>query len=67
MTSEERLASIIEALEGVGLRCLVLGGHAARIHGLGRTTNDHLSARQRGPAHSGASVRPWRSSDAPQA
>ena len=35
-----RLAEILDALEGVGVTCLVLGGHAARYHGVERTTSD---------------------------
>jgi hypothetical protein len=37
---EERLASIVTALESVGLSCLVMGGHAVRHYGLQRHTND---------------------------
>jgi hypothetical protein len=43
---DERLAQIITALEAVGVRCLVMGGHAARFYGVERNTNDfdlHLS------------------------
>jgi hypothetical protein len=39
-TPEARLASIITALEAVGLRCLVMGGHAVRFYGFQRNTND---------------------------
>src|SRR5262249_46295297 len=35
---EERLASIVSALESVGLTCLVMGGHAVRYYGLLRYT-----------------------------
>ena len=35
-----RLAEILDALEGVGVTCLVLGGHAARYYGVERTTSD---------------------------
>jgi hypothetical protein len=41
VNAEERLAEIVTALEGAGLSCLVLGGHAARYYGLSRTTNDY--------------------------
>ncbi|HJZ92137.1 MAG TPA: hypothetical protein VKE40_14775 [Gemmataceae bacterium] len=47
MTSAERLAEIVDALESVGLRCLVMGGHAVRYYGFERTTIDfdlHLGA-----------------------
>ena len=40
MTPETRLAQIVTALEGVGLRCLVMGGHAVRFYGLQRNTVD---------------------------
>lgn len=40
MNPEVRLAEILDALEAVGLSCLVLGGHAVRYYGLSRTTND---------------------------
>jgi hypothetical protein len=40
VTSEERLAWIVSALERVGLSCLVMGGHAVRYYGLQRYTND---------------------------
>lgn len=40
MTPEERLATILTGLEAVGLRCLVMGGHAVRHYGLQRYTND---------------------------
>ena len=40
MTPAERLAQVITALEGVGLPCLVMGGHAVRYYGLERNTND---------------------------
>lgn len=46
MKADERLAEIISALEGVGLTCLVMGGHAARYYGIDRNTIDfdlHLS------------------------
>ena len=38
--SAERLSVIISALESVGLRCLVMGGHAVCYYGLQRFTND---------------------------
>jgi hypothetical protein len=37
---EERLAAIVRALESVGLACLIRGGHAVRLQGLPRHTND---------------------------
>lgn len=40
MNPEERLASIVSALEAVGLACIVMGGHAVRYYGLERHTND---------------------------
>lgn len=40
MTSEERLAALVAGLEGVGLTCLIMGGHAVRYYGLNRHTND---------------------------
>ncbi|HEV3080196.1 MAG TPA: hypothetical protein VGY66_10470 [Gemmataceae bacterium] len=40
MNPEERLASIVTALESVGLSCLVMGGHAVRYYGVNRHTND---------------------------
>lgn len=40
MTPEERLGEIITALESVGVRALVMGGHAVRFYGLARNTND---------------------------
>src|SRR5262249_27728983 len=40
LNPEERLASILAALESAGLVCLVLGGHAVRHYGLQRYTND---------------------------
>lgn len=40
MNLEERLASIVTALESVGISCLVMGGHAVRHYGLQRYTND---------------------------
>jgi hypothetical protein len=40
LNAEERLAAIVSALEGVGLSCLVMGGHAVRFYGLQRHTND---------------------------
>jgi hypothetical protein len=46
VSPDERLAEIITALEAVGVRCLVMGGHAVRFYGVERNTNDfdlHLS------------------------
>ena len=40
MNAEARLASICAALDGVGLTCLVMGGHAVRFYGLQRNTID---------------------------
>ncbi len=40
MNPEERLASIVSALESAGLVCLIMGGHAVRHYGLERHTND---------------------------
>jgi hypothetical protein len=40
MSGELRLAQIVTDLEGVGLVCLVMGGHAVRYYGLSRNTND---------------------------
>ena len=41
MTGERRLAALYEALSGVGLRCLVMGGHAVRFYGVDRNTVDY--------------------------
>lgn len=41
MNSEARLAEIVAALQGAGLACLVMGGHAVRYYGLQRNTNDY--------------------------
>ena len=38
MNADERLASIVTALESVGLHYLVMGGHAVRFYGLQRNT-----------------------------
>jgi hypothetical protein len=35
-----RLAEVFSQLEGVGVSCLVMGGHAVRFYGLSRFTND---------------------------
>jgi hypothetical protein len=46
MTGEERLAAVVTALEGVGVSCLVMGGHAVRFYGFNRNTDDfdlHIS------------------------
>ncbi len=40
MSLEERLGFVVSAIESVGLRCLVMGGHAVRYYGLQRFTND---------------------------
>lgn len=40
MNAEARLAEIFTALEGQGLRCLVMVGHAVRFYGLDRNTVD---------------------------
>ena len=40
MNSETRLAEVVAALETVGIRCLVMGGHAVRYYGVDRNTND---------------------------
>ncbi len=40
MNPEGRLADIVSALEGAGIACLVMGGHAVRFYGLSRNTVD---------------------------
>ena len=40
MNPAERLADIVSALDGVGAKCLVMGGHACRYYGIDRNTND---------------------------
>jgi hypothetical protein len=40
VTSAERLAEVVTALETVGVTTLVMGGHAVRFHGLARNTDD---------------------------
>lgn len=40
MNPAERLAHIVSALEGAGVKCLVMGGHACRYYGIDRNTND---------------------------
>lgn len=40
MSASERLAEVLTALEAVGVRCLVMGGHAVRYYGLDRMTDD---------------------------
>jgi hypothetical protein len=40
LNAEERLATLVYALEAAGLRCLIMGGHAVRHYGLERFTND---------------------------
>jgi hypothetical protein len=42
LNPEERLASILAALESAGLVCLIMGGHAVRHYGLQRHTNDFV-------------------------
>ena len=49
MTPDVRLAEVVSQLEGVGVACLVMGGHAVRFYGLSRNTNDfdlHVSPDQ---------------------
>lgn len=40
MTPDQKLAQVVTALEAVGVRCLVMGGHAVRYYGLDRMTDD---------------------------
>lgn len=40
MTPDQKLAEVVTALEAVGVRCLVMGGHAVRYYGLDRMTDD---------------------------
>jgi hypothetical protein len=40
VTSEERLAALYDELRRLGLRCLVVGGHAVRFYGVDRSTLD---------------------------
>lgn len=40
MSADQRLAEVVNALETVGVRCLVMGGHAVRYYGLDRVTDD---------------------------
>lgn len=40
MNPDARLAEIVAALEGAGVSCLVMGGHAVRYYGLSRNTID---------------------------
>jgi hypothetical protein len=40
VTPDARLAEVVSVCEGVGLSCLVMGGHAVRFYGLSRYTND---------------------------
>jgi hypothetical protein len=40
VSPDTRLAEIVTALDGVGLTCLVMGGHAVRYYGLSRNTID---------------------------
>jgi hypothetical protein len=51
VSPEQRLGEIVSALQGQGLSCLVMGGHAVRYYGLSRNTNDfdlHLAPDQWG-------------------
>ena len=41
MTSHERLAELFAELRGLGIACLVMGGHAVRFHGVDRSTLDY--------------------------
>ena len=50
MNPESRLAEIVAALEGAGIPCLVMGGHAVRFYGLSTNTFDfdlHLAPESR--------------------
>ncbi|MBX9582594.1 MAG: hypothetical protein K2X87_19990 [Gemmataceae bacterium] len=40
VTADERLAEVVTALEAVGVRALVMGGHAVRYYGLYRNTDE---------------------------
>ena len=40
MTPDRKLAEVVTALEAVGVRSLVMGGHAVRYYGLDRITDD---------------------------
>lgn len=40
MTPDQKLAEVVTALEAVGVRSLVMGGHAVRYYGLDRITDD---------------------------
>jgi hypothetical protein len=40
VTPDARLAEVVSQLEGAGVSCLVMGGHAVRFYGLSRYTND---------------------------
>ena len=46
MTSTDRLLEIADALEEIGVRFLILGGHAVRYYGLERNTADFDFLRQ---------------------
>jgi hypothetical protein len=51
VTPDSRLAEVVSQLEGAGVSCLVMGGHAVRFYGLSRYTNDvdlHVSPGQWG-------------------
>lgn len=39
VTPDQELAEVVTALESVGIRCLVMGGHAVRYYGLDRMTS----------------------------
>jgi hypothetical protein len=40
VTPDAPLAELVAELEGAGISCLVMGGHAVRYYGLARHTND---------------------------
>jgi hypothetical protein len=40
VSPDARLAEVVSELEGAGVFCLVMGGHAVRFYGLSRYTND---------------------------
>lgn len=41
MTTEQRAAALAEALSALGLRALLMGGHAVRFYGVDRSTVDY--------------------------
>src|SRR5262245_57591324 len=41
MSIEDRLAFLYAELEALGVRTLVMGGHAVRVYGVGRNTVDY--------------------------